>query len=339
MAVLDKLLGHETIFAGPEPIAPTMRIFDSVHYIYQSHAVRFGLPIIYRMLQLRIQKIIKKINPDVIHAHDIFCVMLAVDSGYPFVYDDHEYWSKEYMCDVNGRQLFKRIMYPYFSSIWLKRESYIADRAPVITVSDPIADYYKDIGGECFVIPNYPSQHEIDSATFSEKVNDLTTVFIGKTTKRFCSYRDEANFVDFFKKINKPLVCIGKTIHTPSDRVRFTGHIPHMNVFAETSKYHVGVVPWRAHTYHRFCSLNKVYSYAHCGTIVVVTSLFTNVIKEFQGKCRVVNKYEDMNDVLNEMEGNMDGTVSECEENMKFARKNFIFEKYEDTLKEAYKNV
>jgi len=189
------------------------------------------------------------------------------------------------------------------------------------------------------VIPNYPSQYEIDRATFSEKVSDLTTVYLGKTMKDFCSYRDDNGFVDFFKKINRPLVCIGKTIHTPSDRVRFTGHIPHMDVFTEMSKYHIGVIPFRKHRYHRLCSPNKAYFYAHCGMVTIVTPFLTNVIKEFQGRCRVMNKYEDLKFILDEMEGNMDSVVAECRENMRFARQNFIFEKYKDVLREAYKNV
>ena len=39
------------------------------------------------------KKVILDCKPDLIHAHNFVAGKLACESGIPFIYDDHEYWS------------------------------------------------------------------------------------------------------------------------------------------------------------------------------------------------------------------------------------------------------
>ena len=340
MALLGRLLEHETIYLGNETKGPTLGIFDNVYHTNIDIFVYLGLPN-GRVLRQKIKNAISKINPDIIHLHNVQLYDIIAGSGYPFILDDHEYLSKEFHCDPGRRMGIKqKLIFPYQLFTWRRRERQAGFHVPIITVSEPIADYYRSFGGNVKVVPNYPSEYELSIARFSEKVSDLTSVYQGTTNlKDTCAYRNSTGFVEFFKKINKPLVCVGATEHTAENRVSFTGYIPHMQLFTEMSNYHVGIIPWRKHPFHKYCCPNKAYFYAHCGMVVIVTSLFESVIKRFQGRCRTVERFEDLESILETMESDTESVVDEGQRTRQFARENFIFEKYKDTLKEAYKNA
>jgi len=215
----------------------------------------------------------------------------------------------------------------------------IAKKAPVITVSESIANYYRHIGGTSFVVPNYPTQFELSRAKFSSKTKNLTATYLGGTIDDSVTYRNSNGLVKFFDDINRPLKCIGNTKYNSSNYVEFTGFIPHMQIFTELSRYHVGIVPWRKHHYHKICSLNKAYIYAHCGLVVVVTSHLHEVIKSFKGRCHVVDKYEDLEWVLQDLDNDIDSTIAEGQANKEFAKNNFILENYKDVVEEAYRHA
>jgi len=340
MGLLDKLLGHETVYLGTETRGPTLQIFDNVYHTDIDIFMCLGLPN-RRVSRQKIKNYISKINPDIIHLHNVQLYDVVASSGYPYILDDHEYLSKEFHCDSGRRIGIKRkLIFPYQLFMWRRRERHAARHVPIINVSEPIADYYRSLGSNAKVIPNYPSQYELSIAKFSDKVDDLTSVYLGNTAlKDTCVYRNSTGFVEYFKEINKALVCVGNTEHKPSNRVSFTGYIPHIDIFEEMSKHHVGIIPWRKHPFHRYCCPNKAFFYAHCGMVVIVTSLFENVIKQFQGRCRTVENYKDLALILEAMEEDMDAVLLECDENRQFARENFVFENYIDILEEAYKNA
>jgi len=206
----------------------------------------------------------------------------------------------------------------------------------VITVSKPIADYYKTLGTKSFVIPNYPTRFELSGAKFSEKVKPLTTIYLGNTFDNTVTYRDGTGLIEFYDNSKRSIRCIGKST---SDHPSFTGPVSHMELFTEMSKYHVGIIPWRKHLFHPYCCPNKAYSYAHCGLVVVVTPYLREVINSFKGRCRVMDTYDDLENILAELENDMDSTVAEGLENKEFATKNFILENYKDVIEEAYRNA
>jgi hypothetical protein len=46
-------------------------------------------------IKSQINKILDEIRPDIIHAHNVLSARLVQEVGkYPFIYDNHEYWSK-----------------------------------------------------------------------------------------------------------------------------------------------------------------------------------------------------------------------------------------------------
>ena len=58
-----------------------------------------GLPPWWGALVRKVLRIVQRLKPRFIHAHDLIAGKLAVEVcrslGIPFVYDGHEYWSKE----------------------------------------------------------------------------------------------------------------------------------------------------------------------------------------------------------------------------------------------------
>lgn len=127
MAVLDKLLGHKTYFAGPgcESFA-LERVFDGCYYLPQNMWSWMSLPYFYDRYRSRAKKIIERVNPDIIHVHNILSARAVVDSGYPFVLGDHEFYSMEWRID-KSRQVswMQKLLSPYQHLLWAKREDVV----------------------------------------------------------------------------------------------------------------------------------------------------------------------------------------------------------------------
>ena len=88
--------GHEVLFAGSKsPFKYDRNTFSKVYEVIWSAKARYGLPYYWSLVRKQISKIIKDARPEIVHAHNIFSAKMMLEFDLPFVYDDHEYWSKQ----------------------------------------------------------------------------------------------------------------------------------------------------------------------------------------------------------------------------------------------------
>ncbi|MGI8832328.1 MAG: glycosyltransferase, partial [Nitrososphaeraceae archaeon] len=159
--------GHDVSFAG----AKISDIYDGDTFskkyeINWTSKARYGIPLYWRSVKKTFERAIRDARPDIIHAHNIFSAKMVSGLGIPFVYDDHEYWSKtsrlleeiqEQNEMVRSSKLvnyfvnkFRRSKRKYVNrkliKVWSKWERELVESYPTITVSEAIAEELRLIG-------------------------------------------------------------------------------------------------------------------------------------------------------------------------------------------------
>jgi len=145
--------------------------------------------------------------------------------------------------------------------------------------------------------------------------------------------------LDVFREIGVRLVVIGDVKLLSKGKIISKGYLPHLSLYNEMSKYHVGLLPWKKHWFHRYANPNKPYLYAHSGMVVITTSSLLNVIKAFNGRARTIEEYSNLKETLLKLSQDMDTVLKEGKDNKNYALNKLIFEHYENRLMEAYKNI
>lgn len=345
MAYLSKRRGWKTFFAGPgfSSFALNEEVFDRFYPVSWNRYVRLGFPPLFQQIKEKLRKVIEKVNPDIIHAHDVFAAKMVCDVGHPFVFDDHELVSLEKKSDVEygGHGIIDGIAGRYEVWRWSAWERKICEKAPIITVSDSISEHYTSLGAKTYVIPNYPSLLELSKVRLSEEKDKIfTAVYLGSDiTSKPRPYRNLKGITKVFKESGISLVVVGDPSLPSKNPIISKGFIPHLRLYNIMSRYHIGLLPWKKHWFHKYANPNKPYMYAHSGMVVVVTSSLHNVVKAFQGGCRTIEDYSGLKDILLELSRNLDTVQEECEKIREYALKNLIFESYEDEVIQAYKNA
>ena len=345
MAYLSKRRGWETFFAGPgfRSFALNEEVFDGLHYVPWNRYVRLGLRPFFQRTKKRLRRIIEELKPDIIHAHDVFAAKMASDLGYPFVFDDHELVSLEKKSDVQcgGHGMIDWVAGRYEVWRWSSWEREICGETPVITVSDGISRHYTELGAKTYVVPNYPSLFELSKIRLSRKKDDVfTAVYLGsEIISKPRPFRNVRGITEIFKELGMRLVVIGDKSLSSTNLIISKGYIPHLKLYETMSRYHVGLLPWKKHWFHEYANPNKPYIYAHSGMVVVVTSSLENVVKAFRGRCRTIEDYSNLKDLLLELSRDMNDVQEEGRKIRDYALKNFIFEEYEDEVMESYKNA
>lgn len=345
MAYLSKKRNWKVFFAGPlsNQFALGSGIFDGLHFVPWNSCARIGFhPQFYRIKQ-KVKKILNIVKPDVIHAHNIFSAKVVSDLGFPFVFDDHELVSYEKRSEIEGdvSNITEKIIGHYEFWRWKAWEEEIALTAPVITVSEGIAEVYRKLGAKVSVVPNYPSLIELSKTCFSNnKERTFTAVYVGDDISApECVYRNLKGLVDVFKELKIRLVVIGDNRLPASELINSKGYIPHLMLYNVMSRYHVGLVPWKKHWFHKYANPNKPYIYAHSGLVVIVTSSLENVVTAFKGRARTIEDYSDLKEVLLKLSQDINSTLEEGRLNKELALNHFIFEKYECQVMDAYKKA
>ena len=129
-----------------------------------------GIPYYWSLIKKQVKRVIEELRPDIIHAHNIYSAKMASEFRLPFVYDDHEYWSKHTALIRRSRKksaslknLVKKLGRYYVARLYPRWENDIVSSVPVITVSQEIInDFNKMYHSNClFLVPNYPTLSEV----------------------------------------------------------------------------------------------------------------------------------------------------------------------------------
>jgi len=346
MAYLSKENGFEVFFAGRgfSSFALGENTFDGLFLVPWFPRAILGIPPYYRWIKRRIKKIVMKVKPDIIHAHNVVSAKVAYDLRLPFVFDDHEILSLEKKSDAkwSQRKMFDRaidVYQAYRCRVWERK---IAESHPVIVTCERAAEYYARFNSDVFAVPNYPSYFEIKKAQMAEEKNkEFTAVYLGGDVYRTRRpFRNVSKMLSIFKKTsNMRLIVVGDRKLKSCGNVISTGFIPHLKIYQVASRCHIGLLPWEKHWVHYYVNPNKPYIYAHCGLVVVVTSSLQNVVKAFRGNCITIESCRDLETVIKGLFENLTETIRRGLSTKKYAEKNFVFEHYAKRVKDAYKRV
>lgn len=241
--------GHTVLFLGghkTEYKGPFQRTYDEEYYT----------EILMLLWQHEWRRTIRAIKPDFIHAHDIHAARLTFGLGIPTVYDDHEWWTRNFPIWYEMRGIFRKMFaYPTLLKIpaWERRA---IQEYPTLTVSEGIAESHRrEYNGWVAVTLNYPSLKEVVGIrAYGRKRNGA--VYQGsdarkrKWVKKPSPYRDMTGL--------------------PSD-VKFDRiyGMPYHDLLMTLCKYKIGLIPWKCHPLHRNACPAKAYDYLHTGLQVI----------------------------------------------------------------------
>jgi glycosyltransferase involved in cell wall biosynthesis len=170
--------GWDVIFAGGRPIEKQIfNAFSKTYYRYWRPSEKTGFPRSLRNVEEWVRNLIDEEKPDLIHAHDIFAGKVALNLGYPFVYDDHEIWGSRITRQgasviKRDKTLIRRIATRYAMRNWRKWEPQILQSAPVLAVSEEIVQEYRKVQPHTYYLPNVPNQQEISMIPPNTNIDD-----------------------------------------------------------------------------------------------------------------------------------------------------------------------
>lgn len=361
-AITSSKLGHEVIFGGKSSPAYKGNTFSKIYEINWTAKARMGLPFHWRPVKKKIDQLIREVKPDMVHAHNIFSAKMALELNVPFVYDDHEFWSKQSVMlnEIAGKLsigraslksgVFKvselvarKIINKNIERLWTKWEKEIVSSHPTIAVSDQIANELKLIGGstKVFVVENFPMSTEVKGFENPVYQNELSSVYAGVdgNYKGKQANRDIDGFTDLFanNKIGR-LTIIGWKAETSSTSINYAGLLSRHEMFQEMFKHSIGLIPWKKHWSHSFVNPNKAYEYAHAGLFVMCTSSFKTLIATLGNNCCAFEDYDDLISKLKYLKGNMEEVFNKRLKIFEFAKSELIWEKHEKNIINAYQN-
>jgi glycosyltransferase involved in cell wall biosynthesis len=308
------------------------------------------------------KQIFKEVNPDIIHAHNIFSAKMAKEIGeYPIVYDNHEYWSvylkrqlentdthknesldsKTKTHSITLERNFRAFLKSRYVTLWLREEKEIVATTPTITVSTTIAEDLNKIGNRVYLVPNYPLQEEISwikEPIFHQK---LSSVYAGvePTGTVKSMHRNIEGFIDLFDKYEIGKLVILGWENQSTKNVEFLGFVSRKVMYQQMQNHSIGIIPFKAHWSHVFISPNKAYEYAHAGLFVVTSSSFVPIVKTLEDNCITFVDYSDLKNKMFDLLNDMDTIFKKRLGIYKFARNNLLWEKYENNIFEAYKQA
>ncbi|MGC8962209.1 MAG: glycosyltransferase, partial [Candidatus Bathyarchaeia archaeon] len=330
----------ETYFAGPYSNRSALpeNGFKGFFTLNWSGSARLHLPLRWRAVKNALKRIVVSLKPDLIHAHNIFAARLTHELGLKMVYDDHEYWPLELkaMRGYTSSSGFVKVYLSWLASRWSKA---VADKAPVIAVSPTVMqDYLKH--GRAFLVPNYPNKLEIRLMRNRRKpLKRLSCVVIGRDFPAQVSFRDTSGLLEALadkKTVETTLIGPPKAL-TDNLRVRSLGYLNYVDLLMELPRHHVGLIPWKPHWFHKYCNPNKAYQYAHAGLAVVAPYTMQPVIEAIgRDLCLTFRDFQELAEILHDLSGDLKYTLRLGRETREHARKNLLWELYEDDIQKAY---
>jgi glycosyl transferase family 4 len=364
-AISASKVGHEVIFAGRKsPVSYDRKIFLKIYEVNWTAKARLGIPFYWRTVKKQIEKLIRDVKPDIVHAHNIFSAKMISEFGVPFVYDDHEYWSRSsrLLIEMAEKLTFRKktkadiakyiavdlpihlrriFINRYAISLWTNWEKELVSSTPTITVSNRIAEELGVIGNNTnrvFVVPNFPMKLEVQALEKPYFHNRLSSVYAGGDGHNQEKYpnRNMDGLTDTFTNYDIGHLTIIGWEGESAEKVRYTGFISRQAMYSEMSKHSIGLIPWKKHWSHLFTSPNKPYEYAHAGLFVMCTSCLKPVSETLKENCFTFENYNDLVSQLEYFKENLDELYNKRLKIFEFARNNLIWENYEKNIFSAY---
>jgi glycosyltransferase involved in cell wall biosynthesis len=366
-AISASNLGHEVTFIGSSPVNYEKSVvFSKIYEINWTAKARLGIPFYWHSVKKQVDKVIKELKPDIVHAHNIFSAKMISEFGLPFVYDDHEYWSifSMLLSEMTGKLTFRRktivdiakyiaVDLPTYVRrafinkcvvyLWTNWEKEVVSSNPTITVSDKIAEDLRGLGNNrnrIFVVPNFPMKFEVKDFEKPYFHNKLSSVYAGSDGhfKQKYPNRDMDGFTDMFanRDIGNLIIIGWGGKPSLSSKVKYTGFVSRHSMFNEMRRHSVGLIPFKKHWSHLFTNPNKAYEYAHGGLFVMCVSSLRSVSETLKENCITFEDYNDMASQLGYLKNNPEELYNKRLKIFEFARNNLIWNNYEKNIFRAY---
>jgi len=306
-ALTMKKEGHEVVFLGGRLSERSdLKVFDHVHCLPIAKGFQIALD---PRVKAKWIRRIREINPDIIHAHNIIAGSFVLDAGYPAVYDDHEYWSKN-LAVFSTRGIIRSIANKPLMRMVPKWEHKLLERYPVITVSEAIAKEHRERASWVGVVHNYPYLFEVEHLVSPE--NRSGSVFVGWdfSIPKFKPYRDLTGLKDVLQ-------------------FDILTGLPHDVLMERLTHYRIGLNAFRPHPWHKYSDANKTYEYLHAGLQVVTNKLIMKSLPD-EPYVFAFDEYSDIKDVVDSIP-DVDGNLV-----MDHARKRYVWDIQERVIREAY---
>jgi hypothetical protein len=360
-ALTAKKNGHEVFFGGRLNSNSHSTIFSETYPIKWTAAALIGIPFYYDRVKKQIEKLVKRVRPDIVHSHNIGSAKVSHDLGLPVVFDDHEYFrilslvnaeniKSQNSMHTNSRldRTIQSMKLSFISrqsiSNWTKWERDLVTSVPTITVSEQIAQELRTVCDartkEIFVVPNYPLEAETIEFREPRPHDKLSCVYAGGDSKhKQVTNRDISGLTNIFLDNDiGNLTIIGWEAES-SEKFKATGFLPRAKMFYEMIENSIGLIPWKKHWSHPFLNPNKAYEYAHAGLFVMVTLDLTSVIQTLDDNCLTFEDYDDLTSKLQYFKTNMDELYDKRLKIFNYARRNLVWERYENNIIDSYKSV
>ena len=300
--------GHELLFlGGTKSKGQVFDTFDEIHFLPIGNDLSTTLnPLIRRKWMNKI----RQLAPDVVHAHNVLVARFMLGLNIPTIYDDHEYWSMLYT-PYHRREGIKGFLSKpmiFMIPFW---ERQLLKRFPTLTVSDTIAEDHRRFCNWVQVTKNVPFKWEVENLPMTKNRNGV--VYVGGDFSRL-HWHPLRNMAGI-KKVLKFEILTG---------------LPHQEMLHKLTQFKVGITPWRMFPVHRYSGPNKNYEYMHGGLQVVTNRLIKQNSFAENPYVHSYTNYSDINQVISNLE------TQDHDEIMKYAREKYIWENYEDAIREAY---
>jgi hypothetical protein len=360
-ALTAKKNGHEVFFGGRLNSSSHSVAFLEMYRVKWNAAALIGIPYYYHSVKKQVEQLVKLVNPDIIHSHNIGSAKISHELGLPVVFDDHEYFGMLSLVNAENTQLhdktyqssglgriIHRIKLGFISqrsiSNWTRWEKELVSSVPTITVSEQIAhDLSKVRTGSTkgiFVVPNFPLEAETTEFSEPQPHEKLSTVYAGGDSKfKQVTNRDITGLPNLFMNRDIGNLTIIGWEEESSEKFKATGFLPREKMFYQMIQNSIGLIPWKKHWSHPFLNPNKAYEYAHAGLFVMVTSDLTSVIDTLEDNCLTFEDYDDLALKLEYFKTNIDELYEKRLKIFNYARKNLVWEKHDKKIIDAYKLV
>ncbi|MDN5844752.1 MAG: glycosyltransferase [Candidatus Nitrosocosmicus sp.] len=314
-AISAKKRGHEVYFAGGTSLNVNHFITsfdrDKIFTLNWNSRARYYYEKEWNAVKKQLTNIIKDCKPDLIHAHDVFagkmCKQLVFDSKeIPMVYDSHEFWMYYVDFQYLENEYFKNIdpKHKDIPRLWRQWEIEIVDAGiPVITISQKAKEVYNNIGNDnAFVVPNYPAREETRNIPEPRMHDNFASVFVngGKPPSgNEVPLRDIDGFLDLFNKNRDlgPLRTIGWG-HPSGDGLVPYGALNRQQMYRVLCESDIGIIPWKPHPFHPYCSPNKAYEYAHAGLLPIIPASLKTVMNDLNGMAITFTTYDNLRNLI-----------------------------------------
>jgi len=294
--------------------------------------------------------ILRQVKPDIVHAHNIFAAKLALEARVPMIYDDHEYWSRWMKAELEGwvRDLIANagrskaiLTQRYGAYLWSRWEEEILHEVPSLTVCEATAREHEQQGNTSYSIPNMPDDFEAKSMSPVQPSPSFSTVVIGNDFSAPMKIRDSRGVLTLFSDGQlKPLTVVGDPGFKSRDNIESIGSMSHMEMLSELSRHQVGLIPWKPHWFHTFCSPNKAYEYMHAGLIPLVPCTLQPVIEDAREYVRTFSDYDELRQILIGLSVVPDRELLRLRMSIQeYARRELLWNRFEDRIFEAYSRV